>query len=913
MSEALESTVPHARDDDGIVAARIGRFLILERLGHGGMGVVYSAYDPELDRKVAVKVLRHTDADAEARTRMQREARAMARLSDPHVVAVYDAGIHEGRVFIAMELVKGRTLRQWLAADRPWRDVIGAFVQAGQGLAAAHAAGIVHRDFKPENVLVGVDERVRVTDFGLSRANGLATSGTHPATEATSWRVNEATLTGHGTLVGTPAYMSPEQVMGRAADMRSDQFSFCVALWEALYGKRPFVGDTLIDLAIAIEAAKLPALPDGRAPAWIGRVLVRGLARDPADRFPNMQSLIDALQADLSVRRRRVLGVAAVIAIGVLGFVAWRAHVAELRTTCETESRALDGLWNADVRARIVAAHDDLAYAATILDKATPWLDRYAEDWAGTSERVCLAGTVDDSIERYEAARDCLEDGRAAYATLVDSLETAPRDIVVASVARAASLPSVRRCEDQQWLALEVRPPSKPGTRERVAEIRTQLRAATAAEASRRFAEGRALAETSLRDAETLGWPPLVAEARFRLGLLEQNEFAAAQADVERAWFEAAKAGHDRLAAAAAIRLALMASATAPDDLESSSRWLQVADVFATRAGADPLTMAELAMTRGRSLITAHSAGLARANEAIAVLEHALALREQVLGTEHPSIADTLDALGNAHAQAGNLEEALRLHTRALAVGEHVLGPDHWSLRSYLNNMAADKLDLEDFDGARKVYVRVAEVLERNDARGTEAWAQMLLGIGDADRLAKDHVAAVAAFSEALPIYERLRGSDHANVGVTEYKRAQSFDALGLPGGATAGFRRALAIAGDESPLASANALLGLGDVAFERGAFAEAFEHYSDAEQQALRSVEAGALRAFDAQVGLSAAGLGKSLRRLGRHGEAIPILWRARLLALLANRTGELDDDARDLDTELFEAASVLARPPP
>ncbi|HEY7375739.1 MAG TPA: serine/threonine-protein kinase, partial [Polyangia bacterium] len=237
--------------------ARIGRYLIIERVGAGAMGVVYGAYDPELDRKIAVKLLKGGDAGPEdaARARLLREAKAMARLAHPNVIAVYDVGIFDGQIFLAMEFLSAGTLRSWLA-DRPrgWREVLDVFVAAGRGLAAAHAAGLVHRDFKPDNVLLDKEGRPRVVDFGLARDAAGAPADDHggetharAAAETTSG-THLGTLTRKGAIMGTPAYMAPEQITGEATDARTDQFSFCVTLWEALHGERPFFGESLMGL-----------------------------------------------------------------------------------------------------------------------------------------------------------------------------------------------------------------------------------------------------------------------------------------------------------------------------------------------------------------------------------------------------------------------------------------------------------------------------------------------------------------------------------------------------------------------------------------------------------------------------------------------------------------------------------------
>ncbi len=298
---------------------RIGRYRVLRRLGSGGMAVVYAAYDPELDRQIAVKRLdpvRFSASDPRVVARFQREAQSMARVSHPHVCPVYDVGVEDDSIFIAMELVHGLTLRHWQQETaRPWTEVMRMYLQAGRGIAAAHRASLVHRDFKPENVLVGDDGRARVVDFGLARAAPMegeeeeilpADTHEHLLVDDDA-AIGESLLTlddGHtdnrvthtGLIAGTPAYMAPEQHMGHPASPKSDQFSFCVALWEALYFERPFEGKTAFAIADAIIEGRLNPPPRrSRVPHWVHLLIRQGLARDPRDRHESMQSLLAAL------------------------------------------------------------------------------------------------------------------------------------------------------------------------------------------------------------------------------------------------------------------------------------------------------------------------------------------------------------------------------------------------------------------------------------------------------------------------------------------------------------------------------------------------------------------------------------------------------------------------------------------
>jgi serine/threonine protein kinase len=297
---------------------RVSRYVLGEPLGVGGMGIVYEAHDPKLDRKIALKVLRaESGEDAGSQARLVREAQAMARLSHPNVVAVYDVGEHAGRVFVAMELIEGRTLAAWLAdAPRSWREVVEMLAGAGRGLAAAHAAGLVHRDFKPPNVLIGGDGRARVTDFGLARPHLALPDATVTPTDSLL-----ASYTQTGSLAGTPAYMAPEQFARAATDARTDQFSYCVTLYEALYGERPFDGDTLLQLAESVAAGTLRPRPKGHAvPEWLDAILVRGLAVVPAQRFPSLAALL--AEIDRHVGRGSPRGVRVAIAAAATTAVA---------------------------------------------------------------------------------------------------------------------------------------------------------------------------------------------------------------------------------------------------------------------------------------------------------------------------------------------------------------------------------------------------------------------------------------------------------------------------------------------------------------------------------------------------------------------------------------------------------------
>jgi hypothetical protein len=294
---------------------QVGRYVVLSKLGEGAMGFVYRAHDPELDREVAVKIVAGRQS-----ARTAREGKALARLAHPNVVAVHDVGVHEDSTFVAMELVEGQTLKDWLSEKRTREEIVAMFAAAGRGLAAAHEAGVVHRDFKPTNVLVGRDGRPRVADFGLALAGAaaegpsLAVAGAHEGVDTASTGLSAVSL------VGTPRYVAPEQARGEETGPAADQFSFCVSLWEALCGEPPFEGRELLEILAAVRAGRFRE-SGSRIPEHTRRVLLRGLAEDPSRRYPSMAALLDDLERDPRASRRRAVPATA-LAAGGLGILA---------------------------------------------------------------------------------------------------------------------------------------------------------------------------------------------------------------------------------------------------------------------------------------------------------------------------------------------------------------------------------------------------------------------------------------------------------------------------------------------------------------------------------------------------------------------------------------------------------------
>lgn len=436
------------------------RYSVLGKLGEGGMGVVVRAYDSELDRQVALKVL-HSELGDRYTQRLRREAQAMAKLSHPNVVQVYEVGEIEGRTFVALELVKGQTLDKW-TRQRPgpsWRECVSVFLQLGAGLAAAHERGLVHRDFKPANAILDEKGRARVLDFGLARRfEGIDEPSSVKTCKIEAGTSElDAMLTRSGTVLGTPAYMPPEQMDGHEADARSDQFSFCVSLYEAVYGERPFAGRTLEALMVSIAGGAVRPGPKGnKVPGPLRAVLLRGLAVDPAQRWPSMEALLGELRKLVAPRTRRglVLG----LTVGLLGMGAALGvpHYLEMQARCSGAGVQLDGVWDEERRQEVeyVILSTELSYAADTWERIELRLDEYAEAWMRKHTEVCEATRVhgEQTEEAMELRMRCLHERKIALDAAVTVLADADATVVEKAVQLVEALPSMDRCDDIEQL-----------------------------------------------------------------------------------------------------------------------------------------------------------------------------------------------------------------------------------------------------------------------------------------------------------------------------------------------------------------------------------------------------------------------------------------------------------------------------
>jgi tetratricopeptide (TPR) repeat protein len=695
--------------------ASVGRYVILSWVGGGGMGVVHAAYDPELDRKVALKLLRPpapgTASRDEMRTRIQREAKAMARLSDPNVVAVHDVGTVGGEVFVAMEYVEGETVGTWLRQEkRSWRAILDVFLKAGHGLAAAHAAGVVHRDFKPDNVLLGIDGRVRVTDFGLA-----ATMGTTDRTVAAPGEGDVAPivdrLTRTGSLVGTPAYMAPEQIEGRPIDARTDLFSFCVALYEALYGERPFQGKDPEELRAAMARPRDPPR-GGREPAGLRQAILRGLRYDPELRYGSMDALLRDLERAPRILRRRAAVLAIVLAVAGAGVLLWQSLAHEPSRICRGAIERLAGSWDVDRKAVVRAAFLAVSrpFAAEAWSKTEAVLDVYARDWAAMHTRACEATRV--TGEQSEALLDlrmrCLEQRRQGLAALVVLFEHADAKIVARAPRAAHSLRALRDCADADALQAVVPLPSDPAIRARVEEVRGRLARVQAQRVAGRYRQGEKAAAAVVLAAKALDYPPVLAEALKLWGQLLSDAGAydkSAQALREAIW--AAEAGRDaKLAARAWAELAWTDSYRGKNDL--ALEHTTHASSVLRGAGGDPEIAGTIAHNKSGILLD-----LGRYDEALREVEVAVRQREIAFGPDHLQLGPSFNMMGVVLSLHGRPQEGLAHYLRALALQENALGKGHPLVGHTLFNTADAFAGVRRYADARAYAERSFRVLDQ--------------------------------------------------------------------------------------------------------------------------------------------------------------------------------------------------------
>ena len=849
-------------------AIEIGRFTVREVVGRGAFGVVYAATDPELGRDAAVKVL--SAGSPRAQDKLLREARLMATVTHPNVATVYEVGTfeHDGetRGFVAMEFVVGATLRTVLhRTDLNPAAVLDLLVQAGRGLAAAHKAGVVHRDFKPDNALVGDDGRVRVVDFGLASSDPHAEPTGAAAEDSDELPVDVATRT--RGLAGTPAYMAPELFDGEPGTAHSDQFSFCVTAYEALYGQRPFEGGTLMALTANVSAGRLAEAPrSSRVSPRLRRILVRGLERNPADRYPSMDDLLADLERETlkwSLRRRIVIVGGAAGVLGVLAGALLRDQSLTPVPPCLVDVDALDATWTADRKDTLadVFASEGGELGPQTWSRASSRLDTYVERWRSGATASCeRRSDTEDATHLRALEAACLERAGARLEALLGELEAVDAELVAAAIRSVRALPDPARCLDSAAL-LAAEP--EEGDRARVAEIREALDQASIDSTLGRYDTARASLDQAVAAADELDFGPLVAESKTRLAQLElKTGHYPNSRTLARQAFDRAVSGPDpELGVAATIVLA-QAGVADPHLLEESLAWLKTGGSLLDRVDGAPRLRSGLAMARASLLITAADADATDAleqavatlraedpdhpdlavalgnwgtwllrrgqpSEAIAKYEHALAAAERSLGADHPDVAQWLLGLGSAAMTVGELDAADGYLQRSLALHRQTVGDGHPNTirtRMYLGVLAHSRKVFA--DGVAQFELALAAA---DDSLGAEhpIVAEICLRFADTLSLVGDHDRAQEIAERARGIYEKMLPEDDPRLGpvygvamVTAVRAGRTTDAI-VHG------RRGLAVttaSGDVDPL-RVNILHELGRILLDADQRSEGIE----------------------------------------------------------------------------------------
>ncbi|MFL5356784.1 tetratricopeptide repeat protein [Archangium sp.] len=797
----------------------VGRYLVLERLGAGGMGEVYAAFDPQLNRKVAIKLLLPGGEGLErneARPRLMREAQSMARLSHPNVLPVFDIGELGDRVFIALELVEGVTLRQWLKEQpRHWREVVHVLTLAGRGLAAAHAAGLVHRDFKPDNVMVGRDGRVLVYDFGLACEQGTGTPGAPvPVDIAEILRAEstsqdtvagsisglttraplETPVTRHGLIMGTPGYMAPEQYRQEPVTDRADQFSFCATLYYALYREHAFEGSGAAALARAtLEGRVRPPPRDSRVPGWLRRIVLKGLGLHPRERHASMQVLLDALHDDPRTRRLRqvLVGVAAAFLVAVVAGAVGQWH--QRQGLCEGVATRLDGVWDAARQEAVQRAFlaTGQPYAADAWTGVKGALDAYASSWVEHQQQACEATRVRGlaSEELLTARTFCLERRRSELKALTGVLAEADAGVVERSVEAVRELSELGPCDEVDPLASRVPSPEDARRVARVEGLRASLARARALRISGQYAAGLAVAAPVAAESRVVGYRPLEAEALLELGQ-QQAGFGNLEAEhtlKEAAW-TADEVRLDEVRAEALVALTQLVSYDAAR-VKDGHDWFHQARALLIRTRRHGRILAQLESAHGLVYAAQGDAGAAEASQ-----RNALAALEKVAAPESPERAVVLRRLGNTLSAQGRHEEALAVYQRAHEAFLKALGAEHPRVGSSLVNIGMTLSALGRNAEALEPLHEGVEIVERTLSARHPFRAVALDALGAA--LGRDGKTDEArqVLLRAVEAAEGSRGPEHPDVAGPCTTLGQVLLDAGRPGEALGYFERALAL-----------------------------------------------------------------------------------------------------------------------
>ncbi|MBV1857650.1 MAG: serine/threonine-protein kinase [Nannocystaceae bacterium] len=870
--------------------AVVGRYRILEPLGRGGMSEVYAAYDPQRDRSVALKIMKH-ERGHEAHERLQREGRALARLGHRNVVVVHDVGIFQDELFVAMEHIKGAPLSRWMRApERTWTEIAAAFVQAAAGLISAHAAGIVHRDFKPANVMVEQSGRVVVLDFGLARIQDSPTLGSEAS-------VSGPPPSGSAThsAVGTLGYMAPELMEGSGASQATDQFAFCVSLYEALYGGRPFVGRHALELLEAIKAG--PSSPAERrgVPRWLHDAVSRGLAPDPAERHPSMPALIEALERQGPERTglRWTLGTALVATIGS---IAWSVAGPAADTCATAGTDALRSAWNerqrTQTRDSMIAS--DRAHATETADRALARIDRFAQAWSETAVSSCRR-RADSPSAQADAVQTCLQRGLDRLEVAVTTLQSAPESPAIADHALdlALSLPPVRRCLEEVALPFSSTPSADGAVSREIAH-------SVAARVTGSKADAARSAQAAV-EASTDASPHVHVEA-----LLERSRVHDASARYDDALNDAAAALALSLARELPRRQALasleMVRLTGDRlrQTDEAKRWETLATASMERLWDEPLLEAKRAWVFGTVRWRAGELGPA------AELLHAAAARFEELGHED-QLAGTLTELSMVLDERGDHLRARALLDRVLEIRRALYGAQHPAIADTLADMAVVEGRSARSTEALALGRQALEIYEHHVDPQHANVATIVMNMGLEYRSQGRHDKALDAFSRAESIRRQQFGDEHVLVADVLNNSAPCLTALGRYAEARINLMGTLKIVEDAHGRDSSellSVLTNLGTLDVEQGNLEGALMHRTRAHEIALSK-----LGPDHPSVGIGAHNIGELWVQREKCAEAIPFFERA--LAIFETSQGPSAPEVAYPLTALGQCATEAGQP--
>ncbi|MEM7353541.1 MAG: serine/threonine-protein kinase, partial [Acidobacteriota bacterium] len=791
----------------------------------------------------------------ETQQRLEREAQALARMSHPNVLAVHDVGDVGGQLYVATELVDGFDLKAWLQeSDRTRSEILEVFHQAGSGLAAAHDAGLLHRDFKLENVMIGQDGRVRVLDFGLARSHRQADDE-------------------GSTVLGTPAYAAPEQLAGDQVTAAADQFSFCVALYRALCAAPPFAPSASQQPLVASAWALDPIVLDN-LPQRLRQVLQRGLSFTPEERYPSMQALLADLDGGRGQRRRRLL-MAALLATALgAGLAVWGTSVLRQRQLCGNGEARFAAVWSAPRRQAIATAFaaSGLPYAEASRRGAESIIDNFGRQWAAMHRQACWATAVEgtQSPELLDRRMACL-DRRLQEVDALAEVLMRDETTVEHAVRAAGALPTIAQCADSHALLATAPPPDDPEQSREIDRLRRRLATVEALLLTGDYAAGYQRATELVVTAEALSYWPLTAEALLLRGRFEifLDRPRAADASLGSALEAAQAGGHDRVAAEAFVRQVRVAGYQQAD-FPRGERYARQAEATLARLNRPDDLSAVLAGNRGALLAEqGHFAG------ALAEHRRALAIRLQKQGPQHPQTSVTLTRIGDVLRRQDDLALAADHYRQALEINRQQVGEEHPYTARLLSKVGKILLAQGDAAGAREHFERALtgsrQTLEPDHpyiVTPLTYLAQALVAQGAYEE-------AIERYHEALAILEGNANPDPRRLAVVLSGVGRAASAAGDPDQAEASYRRALAqrqqVYGDTHP-AVAETAFNLGEIAKSQGRFDAALELY----QRALAIWQATQPdNAFRLAIGQT--GVGQALLESGRPHEALPILEQA------------------------------------